>query len=195
MAQQAACGDTDQATVQPRPARGSSIGDIAIAQTPDRKSGMIARCSRSFSFSRYQSRSKGFSELGVIRRRTLICAFLRVLPARGAHERRRVGAGRIRREPSGTALAGSRPWGVVRPPAPRPFMPCLWPELVLRSRHVLARRAGHRPCLARPGTFSRTFEAFGRLPLACWRFCMTGCITPRNSLTCPRTSGHLSKAA
>ena len=34
----------------------------------------------------------------------------------------------------------------------------------------------------RPGTYSRTFENFGRLPLACRRFCMTGRITPRNSL-------------
>ena len=47
---------------------------------------------------------------------------------------------------------------------------------------------GGAPALARLGTFSRTFEAFGRLPLACWRFCMTRCITPRNSLHSCRKS-------
>ena len=63
MAQQAACCDTDQATrrFSCAPARGTSIGDIAIAQTPDRKPGIVARRSRSFSFSRYQSRSKDLS--------------------------------------------------------------------------------------------------------------------------------------
>ena len=47
---------------------------------------------------------------------------------------------------------------------------------------TVAGSPGGAPALARPGTFSRTFEALGRLPLACWRFCMTGCITPQNSL-------------
>ena len=85
MAQQAACSDNDHATVQPRAARGSSIGDIAIAQTPGRQSGVIARCSKFFSCSRYQSRVKGSKCAGSdSTARTLICAFLRVLPARGS---------------------------------------------------------------------------------------------------------------
>ena len=71
------------------------------------------------------------------------------LQCRGAHERRRVGAGRIREEPSGTALAGSRPWGSLRPPTARAFMRCLRPELVLRSR-VRARMTGvHGPACVR----------------------------------------------
>ena len=69
--------------------------------------------------------------------------------ARRAHERRRVGAGRVRREPSGMALAGSRPWGVLRPPAPRPFMPCLWPELVVRSRVRVTMTGVHGPSYVR----------------------------------------------
>ena len=69
--------------------------------------------------------------------------------ARGAHERRRVGAGRIWEESSGTALAGSRPWGDLRPPTARAFMRCLRPELVLRSR-VRARMTGvHGPACVR----------------------------------------------
>ena len=68
---------------------------------------------------------------------------------RGAHERRRVGAGRIRREPSGTALAGSRPWGVLRPPAPRPSLRCFWPELVLRSRVRVTITDVHGPACVR----------------------------------------------
>ena len=80
--------------------------------------------------------------------RNAVCR-IRGAAARRAHERRRVGAGRIRREPSGTALAGSRPWGVVRPPTARAFMRCLRPELVLRSR-VRARMTGvHGPACVR----------------------------------------------
>ena len=60
-----------------------------------------------------------------------------------------MGAGRIRREPSGTALAGSRPWGVLRPPAPRPSLPCLWPELVLRSRVRVTMTGVHGPACVR----------------------------------------------
>jgi hypothetical protein len=52
----------------------------------------------------------------------------------------------------------------------------------IEASATVAGSPGGAPARARPGTFSRTFEAFGRLPLAAWRFCMTGCITPRSSL-------------
>ena len=55
----------------------------------------------------------------------------------------------------GTALARAsldrRPGGVLRPPAPRPFLPCLWPELVLRSRVRARMTCVHRPACVRDG--------------------------------------------
>ena len=41
---------------------------------------------------------------------------------------------------------------------------------------TVAGSPGGASALARPGTFSRTFDAFRKLPLACFRLCMTGCI-------------------